>query len=253
MPSTQTAKSASKSASAKPRVVFDKAVAEDIVRYGRMVVARGLIHNTLGNIAIRVPHPAYPHGLAYTKHSGVSLEEMTIKNVVITDVVTGDLVHGSVATSVGHNLNREILRLRPDVNSVVHVHHDETIAFLASKAFTEIKAVSLEYPYVMAKPPFIVPSHLDVEMDVDPIKEFVADTNSLVMVRHGITTMGRNVSEAYHRMTTLTSEIRRNIQIEMLCALKGTQGEYLSQKDVEWMFREAEKVIYPTKNSYRSN
>src|SRR5687768_2835591 len=112
MPASQTTKSSGKTAARSPRVVFDKSIAEEIVRYGRMVVARGLIHNSLGNIAIRVPHPAYPHGLAYTKHSGVSLEEMTIKNVVITDVVSGDLVHGNVPTSVGHNLNREILRLR---------------------------------------------------------------------------------------------------------------------------------------------
>lgn len=252
MPATQSVKSSGKSSVRSTRVVFDKAIAEDIVRYGRMLVSRGLIHNTLGNVAIRVEHPAFPHGLAYTKHSGISLEEMSTDHVVITDVVTGDLVHGSIATSVGHNLNREILRLRPDINAVVHVHHDETIAFLACKAFTEIKAVSLEYPYVMAKPPYIVPSHLDVEMDVDPIKDFIAGTNSLVMIRHGITTMGRNVSEAYHRMTTITSEIRRNIQIETLCALKGTKSEYLSQKEVEWMFREAEKVIYPTKNSYRN-
>jgi L-fuculose-phosphate aldolase len=235
------------------RVAFDRSVAEQIVRYGRMVVARGLIYNSLGNIAIRVPHPAYPDGLAYTKHSGVSLEEMTTDNVVITDVVTGDLVHGTVATSVGHHLNREILRLRPDIHAVIHVHHDETIAFLACKAFTEIKAVSLEYPYVMAKPPYIVPSHLDVELDVDPIREFIHGTNALVMVRHGITTLGRNVSEAYHRMTTITSEVRRNIQIETLCALKNTTPEYLSQKDVEWMYGEAEKVIYPTRNSYRGS
>jgi ribulose-5-phosphate 4-epimerase/fuculose-1-phosphate aldolase len=253
MPASQTTKSSGKTAARSPRVVFDKSIAEEIVRYGRMVVARGLVHNSLGNIAIRVPHPAYPHGLAYTKHSGVSLEEMTVKNVVITDVVTGDLVHGSVPTSVGHNLNREILRLRPDVGAVIHVHHDETIAFLACKAFPEIRAVSLEYPYVMAKPAYIVPSHLDVEMDVDPIKAFIQGTNSLVMVRHGITTLGRNVSEAYHRMTTITSEVRRNIQIETLCALKGTKPEYLSQKDVEWMYGEAEKVIYPTKNSYRNS
>jgi L-fuculose-phosphate aldolase len=229
------------------RFVFDKAVAEQIVRYGRMVVARGYIHNSLGNIAIRVPHPAHPDGVAYTKHSGVSLEEMTIDNVVVTEILTGDLVHGTVPTSVGHKLNREIFRLRPDVNAVVHAHHDETIAFLGSKAFTEIKAVSLEYPYVMAKPAFVVPSHLDVEMDVGPLKDFVQGTNSLVMIRHGITTFGRNVSEAYHRLNTLTSEVRRNVLIETLAALKGTKGEYLTQQEVEWMYNYAEDVIYPTK------
>jgi ribulose-5-phosphate 4-epimerase/fuculose-1-phosphate aldolase len=230
----------------QPAIAFQKEIAEQIVRYGRMVVARGYIHNSLGNIAIRVPHPSFPHGLAYTKHSGVSLEEMTIENVVITDVVTGDLVHGSIPTSVGHKLNREIFRLRSDVDAVIHVHHDETISFLGSGAFTEIKPVSLEYPYVMAKPAYIVPSHLDVEQDVGPLEEFIHLTNSLVMLRHGITTLGRNVSEAYHRLNTLTSEVRRNVMIETLCVLKGTKGDYLSQQDIEWMYGYAENVIYPT-------
>lgn len=248
MAATQQAKTnARKAARPAPRFTFERDIAEQIIRYGRMVVARGYIHNSLGNIAIRAPHPAYPDGLAYTKHSGVSLEEMTIDNVVVTDIPTGRMIHGSVPTSVGHKLSREILRLRPDVGAVIHVHHDETIAFLASRGFAEIKAVSLEYPYVMAKPIYIVPSHLDVEEDVDPIKDFIQGTNSLVMVRHGITTLGRNVSEAYHRLNTLTSEVRRNVMIEMLCALKGTRGEYLTQAEIEWMHRYAEGVIYPTK------
>jgi ribulose-5-phosphate 4-epimerase/fuculose-1-phosphate aldolase len=245
MTDTHPARTTAPTAKRSTRFKFEKHIAEEIVRYGRMIVARGYIHNSLGNLAIRVPHPDYPDGVAYTKHSGVSLEEMTVDNVVVTDIPTEKLIYGSIPTSVGHKLNREIFRLRPDVHSVIHVHHDETIAFLACQAFPEIKAVSLEYPYVMAKPPYIVPSHLDVEMDVGPLHEFVQQTNSLVMIRHGMTTMGRNVSEAYHRLNTLTSEIRRNIQIETLCALKGTKPEYLSQKDVEWMYRHAEEVIYP--------
>jgi len=70
--------------------------------------------------------------VAYTKHAEVSLEEMTIDNVVVTDIPTPALLHGTVPTSVGHNLNREILRLRSDINAVIHVHHDETIAFFAA-------------------------------------------------------------------------------------------------------------------------
>ena len=38
-------------------------------------------------------------------------------------------------------MNREILRLRPDVNSVIHLHHDETIAFFAAGC-EEIKSFS---------------------------------------------------------------------------------------------------------------
>ena len=89
---------------------FDERVAHELLRYARMVVARGYVHNSLGNIAVRVPHPGFPHGVAYTKHAEVSLEEMTIDNVVITDIPTPTLLHGTVPTSVGHNLNRESRR-----------------------------------------------------------------------------------------------------------------------------------------------
>ena len=226
-------------------VEFQPDVAERLIKYGRMVVARGYIHNSLGNIAIRVPHPAYPHGVAYAKHAGVSLEEMEREHVVITDIPSGRLLHGTVPTSVGHQLNREILRLRPDINAVIHVHHDETIAHFAAGGRTTVKALSLEYPYVMAKPAYVVPSHLDVEADVGPIKEFIQDTNAVVMVGHGVTTLGRNVSEAYHRLNSLTSEVRRIVTAETLAAARGTKVSFLSDEEVRWMYERAEGVIYP--------
>lgn len=232
-------------------VPIDETVAQRLLRYARMIVARGYVHNSLGNLAIRVPHPDFPHGVAYTKHAEVSLEEMTIDNVVITDIPTPRLLHGTVPTSVGHNLNREILRRRPDVGAVIHVHHDETIALFASGAVKELRVLSLEFPYVMAKPPYVVPSHLDVEQDVEPIKDFIEHTNSLIMENHGVTTLGRTVSEAYHRLNTLTSEVRRQIEALRLAALARTEVHFLAADAVEWMYRHAESVIYPTRDATR--
>jgi ribulose-5-phosphate 4-epimerase/fuculose-1-phosphate aldolase len=232
------------------RISFDERVASELVRYARLVVARGYVHNSLGNIAIRVSHPDFPHGVAYTKHAEVSLEEMTMDNVVVTDIPTPTLLHGTVPTSVGHNLNREILRLRPDIHAVIHAHHDETIAFFAAGA-KELRVLSLEFPYVMAKPPHILPSHLDVENDVTPIAGVIAHTNSLVMENHGVTTLGRSVSEAYHRLNTLTSEMRRGILAEQLAAVRGHDVHYLAQDAVDWMYRHAESVIYPSRDATR--
>ena len=232
------------SSQAMPRIRFDRAVAEQLLRYGRMVVDRGYIHNTLGNIAIRVPHPDLPDGVVYTKSAGLSLEEATLDSIVVTDIPDGRLLHGDVPTSVGHGLSREILRLRPDINAVIHVHDDLTIAYLAAGA-TEIPAMSLEFPYVLGRDPYVVPSSLDVEQDVGPIKEFIHRTNTVVMVRHGITTLGRHVSEVYHRLNALTSEVRRNVFAELIGAARQTKPEHLSRKDVEWMHRVAEDVIYP--------
>jgi ribulose-5-phosphate 4-epimerase/fuculose-1-phosphate aldolase len=232
-------------------VTFDETVADLLLRYARRLVARGYVHNSLGNLAIRADHPDFPHGVAYTKHAEVSLEEMTRDNVVVTDIPTARLLHGTVPTSVGHNLNREILRLRPDVGAVIHVHHDETIALFASGAAKELRILSLEFPYVMARPPYVVPSHLDVEQDVGPIKDFIAHTNSLIMENHGVTTLGRDVSEAFHRLNTLTSEVRRNIEALRLAALAHTEVHFLAPEAVEWMYRHAESVIYPSRDATR--
>jgi ribulose-5-phosphate 4-epimerase/fuculose-1-phosphate aldolase len=230
---------------------FDPRVGEVFLTYARMVVARGYVHNSLGNIAIRVPHPDREHGVVYTKHAEISLEEMTLDNVVITDVPTPALLHGTVPTSVGHNLNREILRLRPDVNAIIHAHHDETISLFASGLVKDLRPLSLEFPYVMAKPPYVVPSHLDVENDVGPIQDFIQHTNAVLMENHGVTTLGRDVSEAYHRLNTLASEVRRVILAEQLAAIAGQEVHYLARESVDWMYRYAESVIYPSRDATR--
>ena len=77
-------------------IPFDQDVAQLLLRYANLIVARGYIHNSLGNLAIRVPHPDFPDGVAYTKHAEVSLEEMTLDHVVITDIPTSRLLHGKI-------------------------------------------------------------------------------------------------------------------------------------------------------------
>lgn len=228
-------------------VHFDSRIGEQFLRYARLVANRGYIHNTLGNMAIRVAHPDFPHGVAYTKHAEISLEEMGTENIVVTDIPSSRLLYGSRMTSIGHNLNREILRLRPDIGAVIHVHDDATIAFFGSGAFKEVKVLSLDMPFILAKSPCYVPANLDVEADVGPVKDFIADTNTLVLLGHGVTSLGRTISEAYHRLNSWTAEIRRNILAEQLAALKGTAPLYRSEAEIATMHKHAEAIIYPTR------
>ncbi|HZR98122.1 MAG TPA: class II aldolase/adducin family protein [Chloroflexota bacterium] len=228
-------------------VHFDSKIGAEFLRYARLVANRGYVHNTLGNMVIRAPHPDHEHGVAYTKHAEVSLEEMGMENIVITEIETSRLLYGSRTTSIGHNLNREILRLRPDIGAVIHVHDDATIAFFGSGAFREVKVLSLDMPFILGRPPYYVPANVDVEADVGPVASFIAGTNLVVLLGHGITALGRTVSEAYHRLNSFTAEVRRNIEAERLAALKGTTPLYRSEAEIALMHRHAEAVIYPTR------
>ena len=226
-------------------VRFDPEVGRTLLKYARLVSARGYIHNTLGNIVLRAPHPDTPHGVAYTKHAELSLEEMELENIVITDIPTSRVLHGGKMTSVGHNLSREILRLRPDIHATIHVHDDAMIAYFGSGAFDEVRTLSLDLPFVLGKPIHYVPGHVDVEADVSGVRDFIQGTNSVVLLGHGITTLGRNVSEAYHRLNSLTAEIRRNVAAELLALAKGSTPRYRGQAEIESMYRFAESIIYP--------
>jgi ribulose-5-phosphate 4-epimerase/fuculose-1-phosphate aldolase len=223
--------------------MFDRSVGALFLTYAARLVARGYVHNTLGNLAIRVPHPDHHDGVVYTKHAGISLEEATLEHIVVTDVPTGRLLHGSRATSVGHQLNREILRLRPDVNAVIHVHHDESIAFFMGGR--PLQVISLDFPLVMGAPVHVLPAHVNVELDVAPLRDFVAGTNAIVMESHGLTTLGRSVSEAYHRLNTLAAEVRRNIAALTLAGATGDKVSAVDAEAVEWGYRHGDAVIYP--------
>ena len=223
----------------------DPAVVRTFLRYARMLSARGYVHNTLGNIVMRVPHPDYPYGVALTKPAEMSLEEVEAEDLVLTDIPTSRVLHGERITSIGHNLSREILRLRPDAQATIHVHDDAMIAFFGSGAFREVRMLSLDLPFVLGKPIHYVPAHVDVEADVSGVKDFIQGTNAVVLLGHGITTLGRTISEAYHRLNSLTAEIRRNVAAELLAARAGSQPLYRSAQEVEAMYRYAEAIIYP--------
>ncbi|MEE2803014.1 MAG: class II aldolase/adducin family protein [Pseudomonadota bacterium] len=226
-------------------VRFDTTVGERFLRYAAFVAGRGYIHNTLGNMALRAPCDGYRHGVAYTKHAEISLEEMHIENIVITDIPSPEILYGTAMTSVGHNLNREILRLRSDINAVIHVHDNDTIAFFASGGFSEVGVLSLDFPFIHGKPAYYLSAEVDVEQDAQLIEPFIDQTNCLVLIGHGVTTMGRTLSEAYHRLTAFTSEVRRVILAEQLAAIKGSSVQYRSAEEINQMYRLAEQVIYP--------
>ena len=227
-----------------PRVRFEPEIVRSYVTYAHRLATRGLVNSSVGGMVIRVPHADYPDGVCYAKPQGISLEEAEGEDLVITDIPWGRILAGDRATTVGHQMNREILRLRPDTNAVIHLHHDEMIAFMAA-GYDTIRSYSLTFGYLMQKPLYYLPASINVEEDVAPIKTFIQDTNCIIMKRHGFTVLGRTLSETYHRTCVLVSEIKRNIIVEQLCAANGKTPEYIADDELAHMFKQGDAVMYP--------
>src|SRR5438128_2039387 len=99
-----------------PSVVFDQKIGEQYLRYARMLAARGLVYSSTGNLVMRVPHPAYPEGVCYVKCMGVSLEEMSMDDLVITDIPFGriNVLVGEVKRNILAEQLAALRGTRPD-------------------------------------------------------------------------------------------------------------------------------------------
>lgn len=224
---------------------FDHDLAASLCRYAGYVTARGWVHNTLGNIAVRAAHPHDPrHGVLYTKHLGVSLEEMTTANVVVTDIPRGGLLFGHTPPSIGNQMNREVLRHRPDIVAVLHLHVDATIAWFSVVREPEFRFVSIDTPLVLGSDVVVLQPGINVEADAALVGSFIDGTNAFIMPNHGVSTLGRSLSEAYHRMTSLVAEMERVVQAHMLAGALGRPVGYLADDEKRQIFDQADATIY---------
>jgi len=224
---------------------FDLTIADQLVTYGRRLTGRGYVANTLGNIAVRVPHHCDPAlGVTYTKHLGVSLEEMSRDNVVVTDIPHGNLLYGAKYPSLGHQMSRAIFRLRPDVHAVVHVHPDAAIAYFSTTGARALRYISADTALVLAGPARVLGPNINVEQDVSQLDAIVAGTNCIIMPNHGVTTYGRDLSEAYHRLTSVVAEVQRIILAMQIAALTGHEINWISAEEEARMYAVAESIVY---------
>lgn len=225
------------------RSLDDRIVAEWL-RYAELVSRRGYVTSQLGNIALRVAHEQEPvHGVVYTKHRGISLEEATREHLIVTDVERRRLLFGARSPSIGHQLNTEVFRCRPDVNAVIHLHVDEVLSYFTMTGARELRYISADTGLILGKPLCVLEPGLNVEVDASSVCEFIAGTNAFVMPNHGITTLGADISVAYNRMNVVVAEVRRLGSALLLSAALNRPVPYLSPDETELLHSLSAQIV----------
>lgn len=224
---------------------LDRDIAKEILVYAGRIVKRNYVSNTLGNIAIRVPAPEIdPHGVVYTKHRGVSLEQMDESHIVVTSVTSGELIFGRQPPSIGHQLSRRIMQLRSDVGAVIHAHVNEVISYFAAVGDAAFRYVANDTPLVLGGPVVVLAPSINIELDVSSIENFITGTNCVVMPNHGVTALGTTVSEAYHRLTSFSAEIVRATDAVLIARALGRDVDFIDESEVSGMNLAGPSVIY---------
>jgi ribulose-5-phosphate 4-epimerase/fuculose-1-phosphate aldolase len=141
--------------------------------------------------------------------SAVSLGDTADDNLVTVDLETcGYEAAGSRKPSKEYRYHADILRLRPDVQAVLHVHPPYATTFAVQKRDIPMVTDAGFKQNAMPRVGF-APSGSDAlrELVVRAVREH-ADCAVLLLEQHGITTLGTSVVQAFD-LADLAEELAR--------------------------------------------
>lgn len=168
-----------------------------VCEVGRRLWQRALVAAHDGNISLRLEDSR-----VLTTPTGVSKGFMREEDLVIVNQA-GDKVEGKTNASSELKMHLEIYRRRLEVMAVVHAHPPHGTAFalmgksLPEGVMPEIDSLLGRTPVV----PFIQPGTLEFAQAVG---NAAADgANVMILTRHGVTTCGKTLEEAWFRMESL--------------------------------------------------
>lgn len=161
-----------------------------------------------GHVSVRDPTG---RGL-WLKGSNLGFDEITAEDVILLDF-DGTIVQGGGRRHLEYPIHTEIMRARPDVQSVVHTHPEHAIAFAA----TRWPLLPLSHDGADFVPPDIARFTETTDLVSTPelgraLAETVGDRNAALMPCHGIVTAASDVGRA----TTLAIRLERACRIALL-------------------------------------
>lgn len=171
-------------------------IAEKLVIASKRAYTRGIQTGSGGNVSARIPGT----DTMLVKASGGSLGDCTAESFLITDF-EGKLIKGEGKPTREALLHGYIYKIRPDVNSVIHVHAPYAIGWSSSK-----KDLPLVTWHSQLKNPCDYPT-LDVHAamvrseDIPIVEEMFKEKpeiSAFLLADHGIVAMGKDPLAAEH-------------------------------------------------------
>ena len=201
------------------------ALKEAMIASGRILYEEDQADLIFGHVTARVPNDP---GLFLMKPHTIGLEEMTPDNI-ITCNIEGEKVMGAMPRHLEVFIHSEILRVRPDVQAVVHTHAPNAVAF--SSLGRPIQPVGHEGSvFCDAWPVFSETSDLIVDQARGKaVARALGEHNYLMLQNHGIVTCGRTIEEA----TVLALYLEKACKTQLLVEACGGAKHVSTSEDVK--------------------
>ena len=178
---------------------MEKEIRAEIVAFGQLLYAQGLVAGASGNISARLD----AHRILVTP-SGCHKGMLTPSDLVVFDMESGQVVSkGSAKPSSEFRMHTYIYARQPKAGAVIHAHPPYAVALSVTGVSLE-KVILPETVLALgtiADCGYATPTTSDV---VEAIKMPVqSGDTALILARHGSVTIGKDLHEAFCRMETV--------------------------------------------------
>lgn len=203
---------------------------QQIIMAGKVLVAEGQDDFTRGHISVRVPGD--PKHFFMKPHS-MGLDEITMANILTIDL-EGNVVAGKARRHSEVYIHSEILKVRSDVNCVIHTHPTYSVAFSATgrpmKCYSQPAALFYEALGVYTDTINLIRTNA---MGAG-VARALGPHRAVLLKNHGVVVTGRDIAEAV--IGTIMLENAATVQL--LAEAAGEPAAEFPRDDIEKLKRD---------------
>jgi L-fuculose-phosphate aldolase len=168
----------------------------ELAEVGRDAVARRLVLASGGNLSARLPGT----DTFVVTAAGTYFDRLEPHDFSVLDL-GGRVLAGNPRPSTEWKLHARTYAVRPDVNAVVHLHPQAAV--ILDACGHEVRLLTLDHAYYVAKVNRIPFAHNGSDELADWAAEASRDCNAIILAHHGCSTLGDTIAMAYRRALSL--------------------------------------------------
>lgn len=202
-----------------------RAIKEQLIVAGKVLVDQGQDDFTRGHISFRLPdNPS----LFFMKAHSIGLDEITMENILTIDL-EGRVVAGTARRHSEVYIHSEIFKVRPDVNCIIHTHPAYSIALSATgrglKCYSQPGALFHEALGTYNDTIALIRSQ---SMGAG-VAQALGDGRGVLLKNHGVVLTGATIAEA----VIATVMLENGAMVQLLVEAAGDPAPEFSRADIE--------------------
>jgi L-fuculose-phosphate aldolase len=202
-----------------------KAIKQELIAAGKVLVAEGQDDFTRGHISFRLPDNPK---LFFMKAHSIGLDEITMQNILTIDL-DGNVVAGSARRHSEVFIHSEIFKARPDVNCVIHTHPTYSIALSSTgrtlKCYSQPGALFYEALGVYTDTINLIRT---TEMGAG-VARALGSGRGVLLKNHGVVVTGATIAEAVIGSIMLEN----GAMVQLLAEAAGDVAPEFPRADIE--------------------